>query len=215
MKSLRHFITIVCVLIAPLVKGDEKPGPVGADQGSSKDGKKREPIDARALLEKGRASGSLPEGMVIRIGACLGELDKTASEDHVPAELRETWEFTSGQVRRVRSEDITEKSTAHPEDSRPFESKGICKDLLEGKAFEIQARKGEGPEVGFIGSDYHRGGRSIEVVWKGETVLHLYETNGPFLKFYRETDARAFGALYERLASQARVLFKSKPAETK
>ena len=53
------------------------------------------------------------------------------------------------------------------------------------------------------------------MVWQGETVLSLFETNGPTLKFYKESDARAFGALYERVASQARLLFKSKPAEAR
>ena len=64
--------------------------------------------------------------------------------------------------------------------------------------------------MGLIGSAYGRGGRSIEVVWNGEVILHLNETNGPGLVFYRETDARAFGALYERLASRARVSFRTK-----
>ncbi len=171
-------------------------------------------MEARTLLEAGRASASWPEGMVIRVSACLGEPDEKASV-RVPAMMKETWEFTSGQVHRVSFEGANGKSTDHRVASRPFDSKGLCKDLLEGKAIEIQAGKGEGPEVGFLGSQYHRGSRSIEVMWKGETILHLLETNGPFLKFYRESDARAFGALYKRLASQARILFQSKPAEAK
>ena len=193
------------------------PGPVRADQAPSKDGKKHEPMDARTLLEKGRASGALPEGMVIRLGACLGESDVKASGDRVPDELRETWEFTSHQVHRVVCEYEKYKSTYYYSrvESRPFDSKGICKDLLEGKAIEIQAREGKGPEVGFVGTRYHRGSRDIEVVWNGKTILDLLETNGPFLHLYRESDARAFGALYERLASQARVLFKSKAAQAK
>ena len=215
MKSLRHIITIVCVLVAPLAKADEKRGPVGADQNPANDGKKPVPMDARTLLEKGRASGSLPEGMVIRIGACLGESEVEASGDRVPDELRETWEFTTNQVHRVEFEYKKDKSIYHRVESRAFDSKGLCKELLEGKAIEIQAREGEGPKVGFVGTRYHRGSRSIEVVWKGETILDLLETNGAFLDLYRESDARAFGALYERLASQARVLFKSKAAETK
>ena len=100
-------------------------------------------------------------------------------------------------------------------ESRPFDSKGLCKDLLEGKAIEIQTRKGTGPEVAMAGTPYRRGSRFIEVVWNGETVLDLFETNGATLDLYRESDARAFGALYERLASQARVLFKSKAAGAK
>ena len=207
-----RFALSAMVLLAGLLA---VPVPIRADQDPAKVEKKAGAVDARTLLEKGRESGSLPESMVIRVSACLGSPDERASRGRVPAIMKETWEFTSGQVRRVRLEDGDDKSTDHLLESRPFDSKGICNDLLEGKAIEIQAGKGEGPKVGFIGSRYHAGGRSIEVVWKGETILNLYETNGPFLKLYLETDARAFGALYERLASQARVLFKSKAREIK
>jgi hypothetical protein len=186
-----------------------------ADQNTPKGGKKHEPIDIRTLLEKGQASGSLPEGMVIRIGACLGASDVKASGDRVSEQLKETWEFTSNQVHRVVFEYKEDKITYHRVESRPFDSKGICKDLLEGKAIEIRARKGEGPKVGFVGTSYHLGSRSIEVVWNGETILDLHEIRAAFPDLYRESDARAFGALYERLASQARVLFTSKADETK
>jgi hypothetical protein len=97
----------------------------------------------------------------------------------------------------------------------PFDARGICKDLLEGKAIEIQARKGEGSEVAFVGTSYQLGSRFIEVVWNGEITLDLHESRAAGLVLYRESDARAFGALYERLASQARVLFKSKADEAK
>lgn len=185
------------------------PGPVKADENPSTEGDKQETISAKALLEQGRTSGSWPEGMIIRVNACLGEPDKRGSGDGVPNEVKETWEFTSGQVRRIQHEDDgADKITA-----RPFDSKGICTVLLEGKAIEIQARKGKGSEVGFIGSRYHLGSRSIEVLRKGDTILSLVETNGPFLRFYRESDARAFSALFEKLASQARVLFEPKAAD--
>jgi hypothetical protein len=214
MKLLHRLIPLACILAAPVINAEDKPtsktpADARADQGPSNGEKKGEPMDARTLLEKGQASGSLPEGMVIRIGACLGESDLKASGDGVPDELRETWEFTSKQVHRVVPDYKNDRSTYDRAESRPFVSKGICKDLLEGKAIEIQARKGEGPEVGFVGTRYHRGSRFIEVVWRGETILNLHETNGPFLGLYRESDARAFGALYERLAGQARKAFKS------
>ena len=51
------------------------------------------------------------------------------------------------------------------------------------------------------------------MVWNGATILDLRETNGADLDLYRESDARAFGALYVRLASQARVLFDPKAAD--
>jgi len=207
MKSLPYIMTIGCVLMAQLSNAEEKAIPVGADQGPSKDGKRRDPIAVRRLLEEGVASGSLPEGMVIRLGACLGGPDKKASGNGAPDELRENWEFTANQVRRIVP---GEEDNASRTESRSFDSKDLCKVLLEGKAIEIRERKGEGPEVGFVGSGYDAGSRSIDVVWKGVTVLTLGETNGPFLYLYRESDARAFGALYERLAGQARVLFKAK-----
>ena len=183
-------------------------GSLRADQDPAKDGKKREAMDARSLLEKGQAAGALPEGLVIRMGACLGESEVKVAEDGVPDELRETWEFTSNQVHRVVFAYKKDKSLYHRVESLPFDSKGLCKELLEGQAVEIQARKGEGPEVGFVGTHYHRGSRDLQVVWKGETILNLLETNGATLQLYRESDARAFGALYERLAGQARAAFK-------
>jgi hypothetical protein len=185
------------------------PGPVAAE------GKKPEPINVRQLLEKGQAAGSLPDGMVIRISACLGESDENPAGNGIPDELRETWEFTSKQVHRVEREYDKDKSTYYYRriESHPFDSKSLCKELLDGKALEIQAKKGKGPEIGFSGTRYHRGSRNIEVEWNGEVVLELFETNGPFLQLYRESDARAFGTLYERLASQARILFKSEPAK--
>jgi len=207
MNLLRHVI-VFSILVAPFAHAGDKPSGVGVEEGASKDGKKPEPIAAQTLLEKGRASGSLPDGMVIRIGACLGESEGKAPGDGVPDELRETWEFTSRQVHRVVIEDSTEKR-----ESRSFDTNGLCQDLLEGKAIEIQARNGEGPEVAFAGTHYHRGSRRIEVIWNGATVLDLGETNGAFLMLYRESDARAFGALYERLASQARAVFQANPGE--
>ena len=187
------------------------PAAVSADDSSAKDAAKRPAIEVRALLEKGQATGTWPEGMVIRIGACLGE----PSRDRIPAGLSESWEFTSNQVHRVVCEYKQDRSIYKRVESRPFDAKGLCQELLAGKAIEIHAEQGQGPVVGLIGSGYGRGSRNIEVVWQGKTILELFETNGPFLKFYRETDARAFGALYEGLARQARALFKSKAGEAK
>jgi hypothetical protein len=186
------------------------PGLLSAQHDLSKIERKTGVMDARTLLEKGQTSGSLPVGMVIRIAACLGELNVKGSGDRLPEGLTEDWEFASNQVHRVEHEYKGDKVTYHRIESRPFDSKGICKDLLEGRAIEIQARKGKGPQVVLADTPYRRGSRSIEVVWNGETILDLHETNGPALVAYKESDARAFGALYERLATRARILFKPK-----
>lgn len=182
---------------------------VRAEQEPAKDRKQLEPLEVRALLEKGRASGSLPEGMVIRVSCCLGERKVDANEG-VSELLKETWEFTTDQVRRIVSEngnDDEGNGTRKRADSRLFDSKNICQELLEGQVIEIHAAKGEGPEVAFASCSYCRGHRSLQVELNGETILELLEVDGPYLKLYRETDARAFGALYEKLASQARVAF--------
>ena len=162
------------------------------------------PTDVRALLKEAVASGSLPKGMIVRIGACMGEVD-----DNTPAdakELVELWEFSSNQVCRVECRFREGKPIYDRIESRPFDCKGICKDLLDGHAAEIHRRKGTGPGTVLAGTIYHRGTRSIEVEWNGKTLLDLHETNGPTLDVYPETDARAFGKLYERLAAQARAL---------
>lgn len=185
-----------------------------AEQNPSKVVTKTGTVDAQTLLEKGRTSGSLPHGMVIRIGACLGEPVMSPSGTPSAEPVSETWEFASNQVHRVEPEYKDDKITYRRIESRPFDSKGLCKDLLEGKAIEIQARKGKGPPIVLLGTPFERGSRSIAVVYNGETILDLHETNGPALVAYRESDARAFGALYERLAIQARVLFKSKAGKT-
>ncbi len=164
--------------------------------------------DVGALLEKGRAAGSLPEGMIVRIAACLGAADAKPAGESAVDELKETWEFTANEVHRVVAKSNKDQTTYRRVESHAFDSKDICKDLLDGKAIEIESGKGEGPEVGLVGTRYHLGSRSIEVVWKGKTILHLYESRAAGLKLYRESDARAFGALYERLASQTHALIK-------
>ena len=211
MKTLRHFTTIVCLSMAPLAIADPEPGTARTEPTPSEQSPR---VDVRALLEKGLASGTLPEDMAIRVGACLGEPDAKGVEERIPAGMSERWEFTSGKVHRIRRQDEEDKGGGQGE-SRKFDSKGLCQDLLMGKAVEIAAGKGEGPETGFAGSRYQRGSRYIKVVWKGGTILELSETNGAFLELYRESDARAFGALYERLAGQARAAFQAETAPGK
>ena len=203
--ALGVFSILAYGLVSPTVDAAEK---------LDKPVQEKERENIRTLLEKVRASGSLPEGMVIRIGACLGARERKDSSD-LPDELKETWEFTSNQAHRLVVDYEKGKVTYNRVESRPFDSKGICNDLLDGKAIEIQARSGEGSEVGFVGTSYHLGSRFIEVVWNEETILELLESNTAGRHLYRESDARAFGALYERLASQARVSFKPKSVEVK
>jgi hypothetical protein len=170
---------------------------------------------ARVLLEKGRDAGELPDGMSIRLSACLGESDANTTKEGDIDEQLESWEFSSNQVHRVRYEYKNEKISCVRTESHPMVTKDLCKELLEGKMIETHAQKGTGSKVAFAGSRYRRGSRSIELVWKGETILELFETNGPFLQLYRETDAVAFGTLYELLATKARAAFAQKSDATK
>jgi hypothetical protein len=202
--------------------------PVVAAQNPSKDGTKRQPMDARTLLEEGKASGALPAGMVVRIHANLAtsmpadvKLRSAAEARGVDfsKKLEELWEFTSDRAHRVVMEEPPHKPGEKFDyvyrrvESRPFDSKGLCKELLDGKALEIQAAKGKGKRLQFVGTHYNVGGRAIEVLRNGQTVLYIGEhcTSAG----YPESDARAFAALYERLASQARALFRSKAGEAK
>jgi hypothetical protein len=204
------------------------PGPVRAEQDAFKDGKKHKPIDVRTLLEEGKASGALPAGVVVRIHANLAtsmpadvKLRSAAEARGVVfnKKLQELWEFTTDHAHRVVMEEPPHKIGEKFEhvyrrvESRPFDSKGLCKELLDGKALEIQAAKGKGKPLQFVGTHYNVGGRSIEFLRNGETVLYIGEhcTSAG----YAESDARAFAALYERLAGQARLLFKSKADEAK
>ncbi len=178
-----------------------------ADDTPSTDGKRPTLMDVRALLEKGVAENLMPEGMVVRISACLEGLTQETPSEPLPERLQENWEFTPKEVRRVAFEADDEERAV---ESRPFDSKELCKYLLEGKAMEIQTRKGKGQQVAFAGSPYCRGSRFITVLWNGRTILDLHETNGPALQLYSETDARDFSALYDRLARQARLAFSPK-----
>jgi hypothetical protein len=132
MKTLRHYTTFVCLFFAPFAIDDTKPLAAGQEPAPFE---QRADVDVQTLLEKGLACGSLPEGMVIRQSACLGILDEKGVTDRLPASMSERWEFTSGQVCRIESKNEDDKEIEQLE-SRPFDSKGLCKDLLEDKSIE-------------------------------------------------------------------------------
>lgn len=91
-------------------------------------------------------------------------------------------------------------SGLHPILDLPFDSKSLYRELIEGKAIKIQARRGEGPEVGLVGTSYRLGWRFIEVRWHDLMAVSLYESCAAARRLYRESVARAFAALYEKLA---------------
>lgn len=167
---------------------------------------KRSTVNVQTLLEEGLAAGEFPAGLVVRVNSCEGILREELAGKAIPPSRVEAWEFSAKRVSRIERSDDP-KTAATEQSSRPFDSKVICRDLLNGKALEIPANKGTGKPIVMLESPYERGSRSIEVLWKGESVLELRETNGPFFMAYPETDARAFGKLYERLSGHARNAF--------
>ena len=155
-----HFTTIVVLLLLVLFLSSSPAFP----QAKENEGKHLDSTEIRAFLEK-EGFGSLPDGMVVRVSACLSGEAIDSSADSSSVELRETWEFSSNQVRRIEFgnyQDADGKNTHERVESRTFQTKGLCQALLDGKAIEIGARKGKGPEIGFVGSKYDRGIRSIE-----------------------------------------------------
>lgn len=178
--------------------------------------------EIRTILEAGRATGSFPKELVIRLSADLATATPLDPKERKEGEARginfdkrlsETWEFTSTHVHWVVIEAKDRRTVYRRIESRPFNSENLCKELLEGKIIEVEAQEGTGEGVLFAGTDYNIGDRSIEIFHRGTRVLEVGETCvGGGLA---ESDARAFAALYERLANQARALFAPKPAASK
>ena len=165
---------------------------------------------AEKLLKEWGQVGALPEGVVLRVDAHLfGPNDICKDQDKAvknkPVEekkFEEHWEFTAKHVHRVSMEYRDDKWVRTTVESKPFESKQVCETLIASKATEIAARKGTGECKLFVGTGYHLGGRSLEVIQGDQELLELYEhcTGAGF----PETDAVAFAKLYETLASYAR-----------
>lgn len=153
----------------------------------------------RDTLLEGAKDGTWPKDMVVRLGA-------DAFHPHKDWRLVEDWEFTEGEVHRIVLQRSGENKTARRrEQSLPFDTSSICKLLVNGRAFEIQAN--DSIEEGLLLADHEGalGGRSIEAMLGDEYVLELYEHCTGAV--HGVTHAHAFARLYERLASQARAAF--------
>jgi len=176
--------------------------------------------DLRAILEAGQRA-SLPAGVFIRVEAQLSRAVPADAVLRAEAErkgvdftksLRETWEFTSHRVYRVVVE-TPEKSGARKVyrrvESAPFDSRSICKEMLDAKIFTLGDEE-EGEHLHFAGTDYDIGHRSIELFVNGKSAFHVGESCAD--AGFAENDARAFAALYETLASKPRGMFTDKGA---
>ena len=164
-----------------------------------------------ALLRKGHEADSLPRGVVVRVDAYLwGARKELDSEDDSDGELCETWEFTSNHVHRIviQSPEGGTKTVYRRAESLPFDSKSLCKALLDGGIDAIATQEGMGEPMQFVGTKFELGHRSIEIFVGGTSALQVGESCA--CAGYAESNARAFALLYERLALQARASFKNR-----
>ncbi len=218
------------LLVPVLVSGVVVPPPFAvrttyADDTSPVKSDNVSPKEVRKLLEQWRDAGSLPEGVVVRVSACLGELRDNQNREKLPESLLETWEFSAQRVHRITRDSSDDDSNdggseagnsdKRQADLRPFDTKALCQAFLDTKGYEIPSQKGVGPRTLLIGSPYDRGSRVITIQKDGHSILDLHETNGPAFVAYAESDARTFGTLYERLAGQARAAFTSSNGKSK
>jgi hypothetical protein len=176
--------------------------------------------DIRAILAAGQR-GNLPAGVFIRVEAQLSRSVPVDAALRAQAErkgvdftkaLRETWEFTSNRAYRVVVETPGKNGESivyRRVESTPFDSRSICKAMLDARIFTIGDEE-EGERQHFAGTDYDVGHRSIELFVDGKSAFHVGESCT--VAGFAENDARAFAALYETLASKARGTFTAKGA---
>ena len=191
--------TFLCAVAAPALLADEP-----------------EYQEVETLLKTGRKTKSLPKGLVIRLEA---DLWKSAAKERADVDfgkkLQEIWEFSNDHVHRVVIEKPRKQAGQRVYvrvQSTPFDAKDLCADLLDGKVLNIATREGMGDGRRFVGTELDYGDRSIEILIDGQSALEMGECCA--FAGYAETNAIAFGDLYEHLASQARAAFASQePAE--
>ena len=178
---------------------------VTCQAGGQAEGEKRraaELIDIRTLLRQGRDAGSLPPGMVVRVDAHVWKADRKDRN------LKETWEFTANQLHRVVLEKDGAETVYRRAESIPFDSKNICKALLDGGIHAIATQEGMGEVRQFVGTDFDLGYRRIDILVDEKSALQVGESCA--FAGYSESNARAFAKLYEQLASQARAAFEDR-----
>jgi hypothetical protein len=209
-KNTTHFAIVLFVAVVALANWvmAEEPAP-GIEREKNRN-------TVRGLLEEGQKNGALPEGVFVRVHAHLYHAKEEtqnaakARGETLVEPFKEIWEFTATEVHRVVWEEGPKnKYTYRRVESRPFDSKKFSQELLDGKFLEIGIGKGKGEPTQYVGSDYELGGRSIDFYRNAdaEPLLYLGEhCTGPG---YPESDAIAFGGLYEKLAAQGRKAFES------
>ena len=156
--------------------------------------------DIRAIIETGRDAKSMPAGMVVRLYT-----EASGADEH--KNTKERWEFSPGKVHRLVINDSNGSVLYRREKSLAFDTANICRQLLDGKLFVIEAQKGTGTARMFAGTGCEGavGERTIEILIDGKPAVDVGECC--LFAGLPKTDALAFHALYEQPASQARHAF--------
>jgi hypothetical protein len=204
-RALSVLVAILTVVALPKARADEKPA------GDPQKAAVLKKSDARILLEAGRATGSLPKGVVVHLSANMTRLPSQTRKHGAGVEktFKERWEFTPNRIDRIVEIPGRNGGNATREraESLPLDTSNICKELLDGRILTI-GEDDTGKRENFIGTDYDIGHRSIEITLNGKSMLYVGESC--VVAGYAENDARAFAALYEKLASHARDAFEAK-----
>ncbi len=208
-KSVLMALVMACLLPSNSSKAEEESRATQKASGRA---------TARTLLEEGDKNGKLPEGVVLRVHADLGGVSTEDREDakargvEIPESFEEIWEFTSTEVHRLEYV-VNEKRRAHYRriESRPFDSKTLCQQLIDGKLLEIGTGKAVGELRQFVGTPYCTGGRFIEFYRTGSPNPLVDLSEHCTGAGYHESDAVAFAELYETLARQGRAAFAPQP----
>ncbi len=187
-------------------------------EGESSEERPSKTVDLRTILNTGKRANALPPSVVVRVEADLSHRTSALAEKYAdsPKKFKETWEFTSKHVHRVAVDPPKVPGGGlvyRRVESRPFDSKNLCQELLEGKVQAIEAADGTGESVQFVGTNYDAGHRAIEIFVSNQSRLLVCESC--FFAGFPKTDARAFAAIYEKLAIQARAAFEKKSVSGK
>lgn len=155
----------------------------------------------RTMLQKSRDAKVFPKDVVIRLEANAWMPSNPSNG------LKESWEFSSNQVHRIVRDESKRHLSFRRVQSLPVDTKTLCRELLDAHVFEIEAAEGSGTPLLFAGTSFEGGvgDRSIEILVDGQLMFLICEScvGGAM----PETNARAFSAVYQKLASRARGAF--------
>ena len=103
-------------------------------------------------------------------------------------------------------------STLRRAESIPFDSAGICKELLDGRILTL-GNEEKGERQNFIDTDYDIGHRSIEIILTASLCFMLGESLHVCRMAYVESDARlTFASLYEKLGQEGLAMHLTRKA---